>query len=97
MEVLMRVFVLNMNLFFFDPIQTNLLFKSCKSELVESEIIVIKNCVLDQTLAHFNIKRLVDFGSTVLLRPLIHDNLVSRQMTHLLANFNYVYLFDVWA
>jgi len=52
--------------FSFDPIQTDLLFESIKSELVESDNLGIKNFALDQTLAHIEFNRLVDFALTVL-------------------------------
>ena len=41
------------------------------------------------------IRRLVDFKSTILPRQLIHDDKISRPMTHLLAKFKYLSLFDV--
>jgi len=83
--------------FSFDPIQTNFIFKSHKSAFVEFGNIVTENFDLDQTLAHFDIKRLVEFGPIILPRLLIHNEKISRLMTHLLANFQYACLFDVWA
>ena len=82
--------------FSFDPIITDLLFGSHKSEFVESETIVIENFDLDQTLAHFAIKRFVDSGPIYLPRQFIHNDTISRPMTHLLVKFECISLFDVW-
>ena len=83
--------------FSFDPIKNDIFFESCKYELVQFDNLVTKNFVLDQTLAHIKFNILVDFAPTILLKPLIHDDILSRQMTHLPANFKYVCLFDAWA
>ena len=73
-----------------------MLFESHEAEFVESEAIATKNFDLDQTLTHFDIKRLVNLGPTILPRHLIHDDKVSRRMTHFLARYEYVYLFSDW-
>ena len=45
----------------------------------------------------FNITRIVDSELTILPRPFIPYDIVSRPMTHWLAGLNYICLFDVWA
>ena len=83
--------------FSFDPIITDILFESSKSEFVESETFVPMTFALDQTLTYIEIDKLVDFAPTVLPRPFINCDIVSRPMTHLLVNFKYIYLLDIWA
>ena len=83
--------------FSFDPIQTDLLFESIKSELVESDNLGIKNFDLVQILMLLKITRLVDLGPNVLPRSILHDDIISRPMTHQLASLNYICMFDVWA
>jgi len=78
--------------FYFDLIISDLLFESHKSVFVEFETILTENLNLKQTLAHFDIKKLMDLGPTF-RRPHIPADKISRTMTHLLANFEYVYLF----
>ena len=39
----------------------------------------------------------MDLAPTNVLRYLVHDDQISRSMTHLLASFKYISLFDVWA
>ena len=51
----------------------------------------------DQTHTHIDLKGLVDLGPSDLPRPVIHDDYISRPMTHFLATFEYVYLFPDWA
>ena len=68
--------------FSFEPIQTDLIFENCKSELVESENIVTKSFALDQTHTHIGLNKLVDFAPTILPRVLL-----ARPMTYLLANY----------
>ena len=46
---------------------------------------------------HIGLNRLVDLRLTNLPRPFIHDDILSRPMTHLLATFEYVYPFFDWA
>ena len=82
--------------FSFDPIRIELLFENCKSKFVESGSIATKNFALNQIHAHFGTQRLVDFAPTILPRPFIHDDLISRPMTNWLASLNYICLFDVW-
>jgi len=79
--------------FSFDPIQADFLFESCKSDFVESEIIAIENFDVDQTHERIALKGLMDLGPIALLRQFIHDDPISRPMTHFLATFEYVYLF----
>jgi len=81
----------------FDPKITDLLFESRMFEFIESENIVTKNFDLDQTLAHFDRKGLVDLGPPSFPRQFVHDHKISRPVTHLLAKFEYVYLFPDWA
>jgi len=83
--------------FSFDPIITALPFESRKSEFVEFKNIATKNFDLYPTLAHIGLKRLMDFGLSILPRPLIHDAIIFRQMTYMLARYDYVYLFSDWA
>ena len=83
--------------FSFDPIQADLLFESSKSDFVESETIATENFDLDQTHTHIDLKGLMDLGSFDLPRPVIHDDYISRLMTHMLANFEYVCVFSDWA
>jgi len=71
-------------------------FESDRSEFVESEIFLPMTFALDQTLAHSDTKRLVDSEPTVLPRLLIHDDPISRPMTHRLTSLSYIYVFDVW-
>jgi len=80
--------------FTFDPIITALPIESHKSKFVEFENIATKNFDLDQTLAHIGLKRLMHFGPNILPRPLIHNDTVFRQMTYILARYEYVYLFS---
>jgi len=82
--------------FSFDLIIVALPFKSHKSEFIESENIATKNFDLDQTLTRIGLKGLVDFGPTILPRLLIHDGTISRQMTYMLACYEYAYLFSNW-
>jgi len=72
--------------FSFYPILAGLLFESHKSKFVESEAIVTEHFALDQTLVHIEFNRLVDFAPTILPIPLIHDDILSRAITHQLAS-----------
>jgi len=83
--------------FSFDPIQPDFLFEFHKSKFVESEAIVTEHFDLDQTLMHIELKRLMDLGLTNLSRPFMHDDILSRPLTDLLATFKYIYLFSNWA
>jgi len=83
--------------FSFDPIVTNLFFEPCKSKFIKFETFVPMTFALDQTLTYIEIKGLVDFAPTILPRSFVHCDLVSGPMTQLLANFKYIYLFDIWA
>ena len=84
--------------FSFDPIISDLLFEYYKSEFVECENIATKNFDLTQTLMPFDIKRLVDFGPTILPRLLIlDDNHICTPMTTLLDNTEYICLIPNWA
>jgi len=78
--------------FSFGPIITDLLFESYKSEFVEFEGIITKNFDLGQTFVHSTVKRLVDLGPIDLCWQFIHDDKISRLMTHLLAKFEYITL-----
>jgi len=83
--------------FSFDHIQADLLFESHKSQFIEPEAIVTEHFDLDQTHIHIDLKGLVDLGPSYLPRPVIHDDYISRLMTHFLATFECVYLFPDWA
>ena len=89
--------MLNMNLFYFDPIQADLLFESPKSKFVESKAIVIEHFDLVQTHERIELKELVDLGPFTLPRQFVHDDPIFRTITHMLANFEYVCLFSDWA
>jgi len=78
-----------------DPIQIDILFESPKSDFVESVTITPEN--FDQTLAHFDIKRLTDLRPTDLPSKLVYHDHISRPLTSTLAIFMYVCLVDVWA
>jgi len=102
-EFLMRVSLLNMNFFLLNPSKLTS-FKSCKSEFVKPDNLVIVNFDFEQTLTPFEIRRLMDFRSTILARlPIPGGNHISKPMTTLLANTEYiclipncVQLFDKW-
>ena len=66
-------------------------------EFVKSQAIVTENVDLDQTLAYFDIKWLVDFETTVLPGPAIHDDTISIAMTSSVASVKYAHLFPEWA
>jgi len=83
--------------FSFNSIQTNFLFEYCKSEFIESEIIATKNFALEQTHMHIGLNRLVNFASTISPRLLVHDDIISRPMTSILAHFKYVHFLSDWA
>jgi len=82
--------------FFFDLIITYPLFEPSKCKFLEYETFIPMTADLDQTLEHTKIKRLVNLGPTNVPRFLIHDDRISRSMTHFLLNFEYISLFDVW-
>ena len=46
---------------------------------------------------HIELEGLVDLGPTVLPRPFIQDDHISRPMTYMLATIRYVCLFSDWA
>jgi len=71
--------------FSFDPIQANLLFESHKSKFIESKVIVTEHFDLDQTHERIELEGLMDLGPTVLPRPFIQDDHISRPMTYRLA------------
>ena len=81
----------------FDPAIIDLVFESRKSEFVESENIMMKHFYLDQTLEHFDIKRLGDIEPTVLPRRHVRDVKIARPITKLLACYEYLYLLYDWA
>ena len=83
--------------FSFDRIITNVPFESRKSDFVKTENFISMTIDLDQTFEHAKFKGLVGFGPIVLPRPLISDDKIVRPMSHLLATFKYICLFDVWA
>ena len=83
--------------FSFEPMITDYIHENSKFKFVESGIFVIITIDLDQTLENVKIKRLKDLGSINLRRHLILGDHISRPMTHLLANFEHVYLFSNWA
>lgn len=83
--------------FSFDPIRPDFLFESCESDFVESANVAPENFALEQTPIHIDLKGLVDLGPTDLPRPIIHDDYVSRPITHFLATFESVCLFSDWA
>ena len=68
--------------FSFEPIQIDLLFGNCKSEFVKSESIANKTFAVDQTYKRIGLNRLVPFAHTILPRLIVHDNPISRPMTH---------------
>ena len=71
----------------------DILFESSKSKFVELKTFVPMTSDLDQTLENVKIKRLMDFGPNNFPRQLVHEDKISRLMTHWLANFEHVYLF----
>jgi len=81
----------------FDPVQPDLLFEYCQSEFVESEIITTKNFALDQTHMHIGLNSLVNLAATILPGLLVHDDIISRPMTLILAWFEYVHFLSNWA
>ena len=81
----------------FNTIITTRPFESHMPEFVESQAIVTENFDLDQTLAYFDIKWLVDFETTVLPGPAIHDDTISISMTSQLASVKDVHLLPEWA
>ena len=83
--------------FSFDLLQVDLLFEYCKSEIVKSNNVVTKNVDLNQTLVLFDMTRLVSCAPTILLELLIHDDIVSRTMTSILARFEYIHFLSDWA
>ena len=83
--------------FSFDPIQADILFEFHKSKFIESEAIITEHFDLDQTHERIKLKGLVDLGPFALPRQFVHDDPISRLMTHMLANFEYVCLFSYWA
>ena len=46
---------------------------------------------------HIGLNRLVNFTPTTLPRLLVHDDIVSRPMTSILARFEYVHFHSDWA
>jgi len=96
MSVWMRVFVLNMNHFFY-PVQPDLLFEYYKSEIVESNGVVTKNFDLNQILVLFDIKRLVNFAPIILPRLLVHVDIIFWLMTLILTRSKYVHFLFDWA
>ena len=66
--------------FSFDSVQADFLFEYCKSNIVKSNNVVIKNSDLSQTLVMFNVTRLVNFLPTILPRLLIHFDIISSQL-----------------
>jgi len=83
--------------FSFDPIQTDFLFEYCKSKFVESEIIATRNFSLNQTHMQIGLNRLVNLAPAILPKLFIHDNIVSKPMTSILAYFEYVHFLSDWA
>jgi len=73
------------------------LSESYKFKFLELETVMTKDFDLNQTLEHTEITRLEDLGPTILPIQLFHDNKICRLMTALLADYEYVCLFDVWA
>ena len=90
-------FYANYESFSFDSIQTDFLFEYYKSKFVEFEMIATKNLALDQTHAHILLNRLVNLAPPIFPRLLVHDDIVSRPMTSILACFEYVNFLSDWA
>jgi len=74
--------------FYFNPIHPSFLCESHKAKFVESEAIVPECFDLDQTPTHIELKELVDLGLTNFPRPFIHDDILSRPITHLLVRLS---------
>ena len=81
--------------FSFDPIITNHICKSFKSNFVESESFVTKNFDLDHTFEHSSIKMIVDLEPNDLLRQLIHDHQIAKLMPNR-TNLEFIYLLYDW-
>ena len=79
------------------PIITYHFCESFKSKFLESKPFEPVTCNLNHTLKYAKITRLVNLGPTNVPRYCVHDNHIFRPMTHVLANFEYVSLFDAWA
>jgi len=73
--------------FSFDPIITDHPLESRKFKSIKSWTFVPMTSDLDQTLAHVELKILMNFGPTILPRLLIHYDKISKPMSHLLAHF----------
>jgi len=82
--------------FSFSPIISILILKKSKSKFLEYKNFgpIIVN--LDQTLEHIEIKGLMDLGPNNLPRQFIRDDQLSMPVTHLVAKFEYISLFDIW-
>ena len=93
----MCVFMFNINPFSFDPIISDIFLEKSKFEFLESKNFVLTIVNLDQTLEHIETKGLTNLGPTILPGQFVHDDQISRLMTHLLVNFEYISLFDIWA
>jgi len=83
--------------FSFNPIISILILGKSKFEFLESKSFVPMIVNLDQTLEHIEIKGFIDIGSTILPRQFIHDDQISRPIAYLLAKFERICLFDIWA
>ena len=84
--------------FSFDPIQTDFPFESCMSEFVKADNLIMANFDFEQTLTPFEIRGLMDFRPIILARLLIPtNNHISRSMTTLLDNIEYICLIPNWA
>jgi len=89
--------MLNMNPSLLTLIVTDLLFEPCNFEFVEPVTFVPMTFSLGQTLTYIKREGLTDFAPTIFPRPFVRYDIVYRPMTHLLANFKYVCLFNAWA
>jgi len=82
--------------FSFGPFIIYHFYESFKSEFLESKPFKPITVDLNHSLKFAKIKRLVNLGPTNMPRYFVHDYHISRPMTHVQANFEYVSLFDGW-
>ena len=92
----MWVFWLNINPFLLTPSLVNLFSTNPSLNFLDSKNFVPMMVTLDQTLEYTEITRLIELGPTILPKQFIHDDQISRPMTHLLARFEYFSSFDIW-
>jgi len=78
-------FCVEYELFYFDPIIFEIFLERAMSTFIESETFAPMTTNVDQTFKHTERKGLVDLGPIILPRLFIHDDKISRPMTHLLV------------